>query len=600
MFKEHVQNIIKGSMSNINANVAMSMIYGETKDLDENIEQVFEEVGVSHLMSVSGTHITSFMIIINTIFRVNKGRKKNKKCKNKRKSKIKTIIQIISIWLYIVFTGFSVSVLRAGTMLSISIICDMLNKRKNKYIAIALAFLLILLDVPYAIFNVGMQLSFLATLGIIMFGKYIANGLKRVTYKIKNEVIKKIIYYIIENIAITISVQLMIIPIQIQAFNKLPFPVIIPNLILGFVSSPIRIIGTIAIMLSFITTLSSKIFSFIEIFVKLLLTVTNVFKSFSFSISTVSMPFIFFVLYYLFVFGIFVYFKIKDITNKEAKYDFKKLLNYIKIFEIVVSILLIILVICLNIYSVYFSEYVYFFNVEQGDMSYIKSKTESLIVDIGSMKNNLAFNTISNYFKCKNLNSINCIIISHMHKDHINGLEKFLKNYSVETILYSKPKVENDVYNNFKELLKKYNIKGKEVKKGDIITLGKIQIEVLLPGDEYIVSTDEVNANSLVCKITVRDKSMLYMGDANKEAEEKLIKENSKINNINILKVGHHGSKTATSNEFIQNTQPRNAVISALKRYYGHPHEETLEVLKENNVYINFTEKQGAIKFSLK
>ena len=89
------------------------------------------------------------------------------------------------------------------------------------------------------------------------------------------------------------------------------------------------------------------------------------------------------------------------------------------------------------------------------------------------------------------------------------------------------------------------------------------------------------------------------MGDGSIETENKLLKQDCDIDSIYVLKVGHHGSKTSTSNKFIQKTNPQNAVISTLKKYYGHPHQNTIDTLKQNNVWIYLTEKQGAIKFSL-
>jgi len=604
VFKEYVQNLILSSMSGANANVAISMIYGDTTNLDEQIQEDFENIGVSHLMSVSGTHITSFMLVINLIIRErNYNKKMNKKDKDKRKiakkSKIKGVAQILSILVYIVFTGFSVSVLRAGIMLIVSIISDMFNVKKNKYMAMLIAVLVILVHTPFAIFNTGFRLSFLATLGIILFRKYIIQMFNRTTNKIQNELIKKVVGFLIENIAITIAVQLLIIPIQIQAFNKLPFPVIIPNLVMGIISTPIRVIGTIGIMSSFIPMLSIKIFSFVEIFVKLLLSISNIFQKSSFDISTVSQPLIFFVIYYLFVLCIFLYFKLKNITrNKEGQYNLQKLLKYLKICSISFFILAIVIAISLNVYSICFSEYVYFFNVEQGDMSYIKSGEESVIVDIGSMRKGLSFNTISSFFEASNLNRVDTIVVSHMHTDHMNGLENFLQKYEVGEVIYTKPRTIDKAYTDFLQMLKKYNVKGKEVKQGDIINIGKIKIEVLLPDDEYI-KEDEENENSLICKITVKDKDLLYMGDASKNAEEKLLKEDVDISNIYILKVGHHGSKTATSEEFIHEVQPKHAIISALKKYYGHPHENTMDTLRLYDVYTYLTEVNGAIKFSL-
>lgn len=605
MFKSYITSIITKSMEETNANVAISIIYGDTLNLDQSIQEKFETVGVSHLLSVSGTHITSFMIIINAIMGINNVRRKYRsrhEISNKKrinlKNIIRTFIQIVSILVYIIFTGVGASVIRAGIMLIISIICDVLNKRKNKYKALLIAGLIILFQNPFSLFNNGMILSFGATLGIILFGKDIKKNLEVIIKKVNNEKARRITKYTIENIAITIAVQLLIIPIQINTFNKLPFPIIIPNLVLGLFASLIRVIGTVGIFLLFIPFLSQKIFSFLEIFVKTLVYFANLFKNVSFNISTVSLPLIIIVLYYILVASIFGVFKIKNMKSIATKYNVKKILKSLKVFQIIICVLLIFLVVLINIYSIYFSEYVYFFNVEQGDMSYIKSGNKSIIVDIGSMNSTLSFNTINNYFKKSNLKKVDVVIISHMHKDHINGLENFIRIYDVGMIVYALPKEESDDFRNFKEMLNKYKIKSKQVKQGDKINLGKIKIEVLLPGNEYISSLDEENANSLVCKITVNGKHLLYMGDASKETEEKLIKQN-KVEDIFVLKVGHHGSKTATSEIFIEKIKPQNAVISALKKYYGHPHEETINILKENKVNMYLTEQHGAIKFNL-
>lgn len=608
-FKQYVQNIIYSSMSDINANVAIPMIYGDRTNLDTEIKEDFESIGVSHLMSVSGTHIASFMLIINTLPRVKRKYKKIK-CKinkNNKKNKttiiLKGVIQIICILAYIAFTGFGVSVFRAGIMLIISIICNMLNINKSKYMSWSISLAFVLFISPYAIFGTGMQLSFLASLGIIVFWKDISKLFCKITYNIKNEILKKIVEYILENLSITIAVQLMIIPVQMQAFNRLPFPILISNLILGIISILIRVFGTFGIILSFIPEVSCTIFVITEVFVELLIKISNVFKTISFGINVVSMPFIFFVLYYLCIFILAIYFKLKNVVNKNEKsasnISFNKLIKYVKNVAIVLTICIVMFGIILNIYTVYISKYVYFFNVEQGDMSYIKHGKDSAIVDMGSMRNNLAFNTISNYFKSNNITKVDVIVISHMHKDHINGLEKFLEKYKVGQIIYSKPKVTSENYTKFLNVLNKYDVTRKQVRAGDKINVGKIEIDILLPGNKYIISDDEENANSLVCKITVKDKELLYMGDGSFETEEELLKLNYDIENIDILKVGHHGSKTATSNSFIQKIEPQYAVISAHKKYYGHPHQNTIDTMRENNVWIYLTEKQGAIKFNL-
>ena len=600
-FKRYIKKLINLQMSSVNANVAISMIYGDTTNLDEQIQEDFESLGVSHLMSVSGTHITSFMLIINLILGDVKGvNGKNKNDRNNNTKKIiKSIIQIFAILLYITFTGFGISALRAGIMIIVCILCDMFEFKKEKYTTIFIAMLLILINSPFAIFNTGFRLSFMATLGILTFRKYIFKLFKIIINKVKNSMLKKSIKYIAESIAITFAVQLFILPIQIQTFNQLSFPIIIPNVILGLVSIPIRVIGTIGIMLAFIPKISLYFFSITELFVVILLKISSFLESFSISISTVSQPLIFFVVYYLSIFIMFLYIKLKKVIQEsKGKTSFLKLSKCLKALGIFLMAGTLIILTVTNIYSIYYSGYVYFFNVEQGEMSYIKSGDKSIIVDIGSMRNGLSFNTISNFFKANNLYKVDSIILSHIHSDHVNGLEEFIKNYEVGNVIYTRPEIEDKEFKKFIKILKENNVNKVEAKRGDKFKIGDITIEVLLPDGSYI-KEDSENENSLICKVSVKDKSILYMGDASKNAEEKLLKEKTDLSNIYILKVGHHGSKTATTEEFIQKVRPKYAVISALKKYYGHPHENTIQTLNKYKVHTYMTETIGAIKFNL-
>ena len=602
IFKTYIKKLVINSMDIKYANIAVAMVYGQTLELDEDIKTEFEQIGVSHLMSVSGTHITSFILIINVLFNINKkNNAKNGKKKqiNKLTKIIKGIMQIICICIYIVFTDFGVSVLRAGIMLIINIIYEILDKKKEKYKALATTFLIILFNCPFSIFNVGMQLSFLATLGIIMFFSNILSIFNKVTKKSKSKIAKRIFYTVSSSISVTLAVQLMIFPIQIQAFNSIPFPIIMPNLVLGILSVPIRGLGTVGIMVSFIPKLSVIIFKIIQIFVKLVIFFTDIFTKCTFEINCIDMPMGFFLLYYFTVFMLYIIINLNKQKRKNNIATLNRILSILRRIEIICIIILIIMVVYLNIYSVYVSEYVYFFNVEQGEMSYVKSGQDSVIVDIGSIKNGTAYNVISNYFESNNLNQVDAVIISHLHQDHINGLQKLLQEYEITNVIYVKPKTRDKTYIKFEQMLNSCGVNKVEVKQGSIINIGRITIEVLSPPLEYIQAKDEVNSNSLACKIIVKDKQILYMGDATIETEERLIKEYKDIGKIYILKVGHHGSKTATSDRFIQQIKPQNAVISSFKKYYGHPHKQVIDVLKKYNVYIYLTENQGAIKFKI-
>lgn len=588
-YKSNVTNLVNNAMGDKYGALATSLIYGEKSTLNPAYEEYFKNTGTSHLMSVSGSHIAYFMCILNIVLKT-----------NKKQNKIKHIISILLVILYVIFAGGSVSVVRAGIMVITSIVCKMFNVKNNIKTSIGVALICILLDCPFTIFNVGMQLSFVAVIGIVLFKKYISNFFNKYIKEFNIKSINKIISVVLDSIAITISVQLLILPIQISSFNEIHFPLIIPNLLIGLISVPITIIGSVGVIISFIPKISNYIFIFLKMFIIIIAKLLECLNIVSFKVSIVDIPIIVWVIYYICIFSLYITFKLKELiaSRTEHKYDLKKLVKYTKVINLILVVICIILIIFFNVYSMYYSKYVYFFNVEQGDMSYIKYKNESIIVDIGSKKESLAFSVISNYFKSQNLSHVNIVIISHMHADHINGLEEFLKNFKVELVIYAKPKEETIAYTNLKKILKENNVRYKQVKSNEKIQLENITIEVLLPDNNYF-KTDVVNSNSLICKIVVNRTNILYMGDAGKQAEEKLIMNKYDLSNIHILKVGHHGSKTATSNEFVKKVNPVNAVISANKKYYGHPHEQTIENLQEYGTYIYLTEKHGAIKLNV-
>ena len=596
LFKENINQLISKSMEEKEASIVQSLVYGNKENLDEELKLDFSNVGISHLMSVSGTHITSLIIIINLLLNTS----------NKKKRVIKSLIHILFILLYIIFTGFTISCVRAGLMAIISVITKLFKRKNNIFISLVISLIFILVWNPFSIFSSSFILSYISVVGIILFNKYIKKSIYYVfrKFKIKNIIIKKSFKYVISSISITLSVNLVILPIQISLFNKIVVPQLTSNVLMGLLSFPIRLFGVLGVFTSFIPQVSCLFLYISSILAKLFLKVLSILNLFSITIPTKSMSIFFFVLYYIMILFLFLRVKIKyiiryiKITKKETKFDFIKIHKHLKIITTVLFFLLIIYITFTNIYSKYFSKYVYFFNVEQGEMSYVKYEKSSVIVDIGSLRKSLPFSVINSYFKSENINHVDVLVISHMDIDHMSGLEDFVKKYHVGLVLYPLVLEKDSNYLYFEKILLENNLNSKEVKANDIIELDSIKIEVLLPGED-LIKKDSKNANSLICIVSTKDSNILYTSDVNKETEEKLILLYNKLPHIDILKVAHHGSKTSSSEEFIKFVAPKYGVISASKRYYGHPNEETINTLKDNNVLIFLTEKIGAIKFNL-
>lgn len=587
-FKKSVEENLNKSLGTKEASLAMSLVYGESSNLEESIKTSFSNIGISHLMSVSGTHIASVLLLVNMFFK-----------KKTKKVKVKAILGIILMIMYVTFTGFSLSSVRALFMTSITMICKSFHLQISKCKIFSITFILMLLYVPFGIFNLGFQLSFLSVFGIYLFHKYI-NRLLLSKVKVKKDTILfKILKYIITCVSLTISVKFVILPLEINSFNRISFPIIISNVLIGALCIPIRSVGMLGVIFSFVPQVSFFLFTLLKPFISLIYFLVTSLNSISFEITVASLPTIFICVYYILIFCIYLLLKLKNIKGKnKSKYNLQRVYLVIKKCCIFLFASLIVSIVMLNIYFKNYSKEVYFFNVEQGDMSYIKYGDESIIVDIGSLRKGLAANVISAYFKKYNLNSVDVIIISHLHTDHVNGLEEFVKNFDVGMVVFANPEQETETYTKLVEMLEKNNIAVKEVLGESYINLENIKIQILLPDVSYIES-DNLNTNSIICKVTAGDKNILYMGDADKASEEKLMDKYQGLGKIDILKVGHHGSKTSTTSEFVEYVNPKHSVISAKKKYYGHPHESVLENLRNFNVMIHITEKVGAIKFSL-
>ncbi len=593
MYKEYLGNKLEENMDSKYSAVAKSIIYGDTLDIDKDVETSFEKAGVSHMMAISGSNIVGLITVITIVFNA---------CKVKKN--IGNILSIIVIITYIILTGTSLSTLRAGIM---CIICTLgrlekvkSGKKRSAFTNLLITILLITLYAPFSIYNTGFILSILATLGILLFNPYFTDVKEKAMLKIKNKVAKNILDILVTNLFLTLSVQVLIFPVQVNSFNLLSLTSILSNVFCSLISSIITVIGSVYILFSWIPIVSNIIIQMLNICIVVLLILIALFESISIELSVMDLNIFAILTYYISIFLIYLRLYLTKVYRK--KLNFKK---YIVV-QYICILLFVFIVVISNIYFKYLDNYVSFFNVGQGELSLIKSEENMVVIDIGSMKNTLAYNSISGYFKMKNIKCVDAVILSHLHSDHINGLENFVKEYRVKKIIYAKPFNDTSQYIDFLRIVEENNLEIVEVKAGDKFAFGDIQVEILLPDSKEILSKEDkegLNTNSLVCKINVKDKDILYMGDATYDTEKILLEKYNKndkvFNDIEVLKVGHHGSKTSTSKEYIERIEPKYAVISAKEKYYGHPHKDVIEILKENNVQIYMTEKVGYIKFNL-
>jgi len=223
-----------------------------------------------------------------------------------------------------------------------------------------------------------------------------------------------------------------------------------------------------------------------------------------------------------------------------------------------------------------------FLDVGQGDSILVKYDNKTMLIDAGEKDKG---EVISAYLKNQDIATLDYVVATHPHSDHIGGMVDILNSFKVEHFIDSGYPYTSKTYEDMLTTIDKKNIPFETPKRGDKINFAPgIDVQVLNSGNSYF--TDDLNQNSIVLKITDGTVSFLLTGDVGIEAENEIMKAGYNVN-ADILKVGHHGSRTSSSASFINAVSPAVSVIEVdAGNDYGHPHKETLDRLqKVSKVY---------------
>ncbi|MCQ7012266.1 ComEC/Rec2 family competence protein, partial [Clostridioides difficile] len=235
---------------------------------------------------------------------------------------------------------------------------------------------------------------------------------------------------------------------------------------------------------------------------------------------------------------------------------------------------------------------IHIIDVGQGDSILVQTPTnKNILIDGGDEDSE---NIIISYLRQKRIKTIDIIIATHPDSDHIGSLDNVIKKFNVNSIYMPEQSTDSEAYQNLINSCTDKNLSIQHLYKNDVLNIdNNINIYVLSPS--YI--QEESNLNSIVFKLTFNDNSFLFMGDAEEENEKEIL-HSFKLNNINFIKIGHHGSNSSSSLEFIKKISPDIAAISCgYKNQYGHPHREVINNLKQNHVSIYRTDRIGDIVF---
>lgn len=458
------------------------------------------------------------------------------------KFKHKDLIVILFLLFYVTLTNFSASILRT----IIFFIILKLNKKLDLNIstknALILTLSIIMIYNPLIIFDIGFQYSGLVTFGLIVSTKYY----------------KKNYFY---NLFITSFIALLFsVPITLYNNYELNLLSILNNLInvpiITFVIYPLSLLTFIIKFLEPIYNLTINLLEFIN----------NISSIFSLNIIVPKVHIFFYLIYYIFI---YLY-----IESNNKKY---------------------ILIACLYLLSFKLKpfidhyNYVYYLDVGQGDSSLVIYNDEVIMIDTGGTSNYNVSSGIIKLLKSLGYSHIDYLILTHGDFDHMGDSIYLINNYKVKNVI-----LNNDSFNELETNLIK-ELKSKKIKYYQNVEKIPISnnIITILNTKEY----DNENDNSLVTFLNINNYSFLFMGDAGVSKEKDILLD-YKLNKIDFIKIGHHGSNTSTSKEFIEKISPKYSIISVGKNNrYGHPKQSVLDILESSKIYR--TDLEGTIEIKL-
>lgn len=516
----------------------LTFILGDKRLLDDDIYNSYKDNGISHLFSISGMHINLLTFLLLIVL---------KKISYNNLYNYSIIITFLIIYAFIL--GMMASVFRTLIMYIIFTINKLFNLKIKAIDLMILVFAICIFINPFIFYDISFQYSYIISFTLIL---------------IKDK-IKNIKGYFKKSVYISYVSFLVSFPITVYNFYQCNIISIFLNvLVIPFVS-----------IIIFPLTILTFIFPFLDYFLMFFI---NILEFISLNISKIEFTKI--ILSKPSIYMLCIYYIIIYVSLYKKKYIF---------------MLMLIVFIHKNI--VYLNPYlnILYLDVGQGDSILIRfpHSKNTILIDTGGIINSeysVTKNKTIPYLKSLGITQLNYVIISHGDYDHMGDLSNLAINFKINNVIFN-----NDKFNNLELKLIKI-LKTKKIKYYQNIESLNIDGNKL-----YFLNTknyDNENDNSNVIYFKYNNFKMVFMGDAGVKKEKDIL-EKYNLKDIDVLKIGHHGSNTSSSKEFIQRLNPKYSIISVGKNnFYGHPDIKVINRLKKSKIYR--TDLDGSVSIKVK
>ena len=567
-----IQDRIELLFTQETAPLAKALLLGEKGELDPGQKVNFSRSGLSHIMAVSGLHVGFFVAPFWLLIPW---------CWQFRSGKILGIVVLsLALYGYAGVTGFSPSVVRASLMALLLAYAKLWHKPSDALNLMGVAAIIILLVKPAQLFEVGFQLSF-GAVGIILLVTPVLNRTLPLWINYRWYGIP------ISIIAVSLVVQAGLFPILTYYFTEFSLIGPLANaLILPFLGFAIGFAVLALITGSVSMTIGSLLVLPAHYFFEGLILISSALSRVDGGWITYSHQTVTLFLIWISATGVAA-----SLYRPQLRWKW-----------LITLLIVLISVTGLTIYRKLQTRplTVTFLDVGQGDAAHLQTPGgKHLLIDAGrwSPGYDSGKYVILPYLKKLGVDTLDAIVLTHPHADHIGGIKSLIEGIPIGTIYNSGFPYESNLYETYLEMARSRNIPVRSVKAGDELPIDP-SILLLAYGPSEIEPDGDPNEYSVVLEVIYDEIEILFTGDAGLEQEARLITHFGDLLDTDLLKVGHHGSSTSSGTSFLRELTPTRAVVSlGWKNRYRHPHRVTINRLSHYSDTLLFTSLEGAIRF---
>lgn len=642
LWRERLQREIDTRFSAETAGVLDAALLGNRYNLSRETSERFREGGTFHVLVISGLHIS---FIGGLVFLAMK--------RLSRRRWLQFVVPTICVWSYSLAVGAEASVVRAAIMFTFAGLALVLFREASSLNALGAATLVLLVYRPNSIFDPSFQLTFLSVLAIVAIAwpllqtctaigawylsretprppvcsrelrwfcevlfwseRNWTKELARSTYryrlfktplaaKLERCRVQACLRYVFAAVVVSGSVQLVLLPLLIVYFHRLSFASLILNIVVSLLLAALTAVALAALLLSQLSlTLAAPLIHLTDAINWLMIHSVDPFTHFN--LASIRLPeysgsgALVYVVYFVPLLTLVV-------MRKPLR------------LAVLAQLLLVVVVV---LHPLSHKEEgklrIDFLDVGQGDAAVITMPDgRVLLVDGGGRpvaadkdgmktdRRSIGEAVVSEYLWWRGLDAVDYVLATHADADHIDGLNDVLRNFTVDAALVARTPADDPEYTRFAQTLSATQTPRATLQAGDVIRFGDVTIDVLWPPATTDLNAPSRNNDSIVLRVTYSQRSILFTGDIERNAERALTTSQSDLS-ADVVKVPHHGSKTSSTPPFIAATrahmaptQTQTAIISVGQySMFGHPHREVVERWQASGAQVLTTGKCGTI-----